>query len=38
MVYGPGNYKFSDYVKAGLPLMIIYSLLTLILVPIFFKF
>jgi di/tricarboxylate transporter len=25
MVYGPGNYKFRDYFKLGIPLTIIYS-------------
>ena len=38
MVFGPGNYKFSDYVKTGLPLMVIYSVITLVLLPVFFKF
>ncbi len=38
MVYGPGNYKFSDYLKTGLPLAAIYSLITLSLLPVFFKF
>jgi len=38
MVYGPGNYKFSDYMKAGLPLAVIYSVITLVLLPVFFKF
>ena len=38
MVYGPGSYRFGDYVKAGLPLLILYSLITLTLVPVFFKF
>ncbi len=38
MVYGPGNYRFTDYLKAGLPLAIIYSLITLALLPVFFKF
>jgi len=38
MVYGPGNYKFSDYVKTGLPLLVIYSVITLALLPVFFKF
>lgn len=30
MVMGPGNYKFKDYTKIGLPLTFIYSLSTLI--------
>jgi di/tricarboxylate transporter len=29
MVYGPGNYKFRDYFKLGIPLTIIYSGLSL---------
>ncbi len=38
MVYGPGNYRFSDYIKAGLPLSILYSVIVCLLVPVFFKF
>jgi di/tricarboxylate transporter len=38
MVYGPGNYRFLDFMKAGLPLLVIYSLVTLALLPVFFKF
>ena len=38
MVYGPGSYRFSDYMKAGLPLLVIYSVITLALLPVFFKF
>ncbi|MCM4157761.1 SLC13 family permease [Gramella sp. AN32] len=34
LVYGPGKYKFSDFVKAGLPLTIILLILILIMVPI----
>ena len=34
MVYGPGGYKFSDYVKIGLPLNIIVWLLVSALIPI----
>ena len=26
MVYGPGGYKFSDFIKVGLPLSIIFWL------------
>lgn len=29
MVYGPGGYTFTDYLKAGLPLTLLYSILTL---------
>jgi di/tricarboxylate transporter len=38
MVFGPGNYKFSDFLKAGLPLALIYGLISLTLLPLFFKF
>ena len=34
MVYGPGGYRFSDYVKIGLPLNIIVWLLVSALIPI----
>ncbi|MDP3261469.1 MAG: SLC13 family permease [Tabrizicola sp.] len=33
MVYGPGGYKFSDYVKIGLPLNIIVMLVACALIP-----
>lgn len=29
MVYGPGNYQFRDYLKLGLPLTLIYFILTI---------
>ncbi|WP_029406889.1 SLC13 family permease [Thiomicrorhabdus sp. Milos-T2] len=38
MVYGPGNYQFKHYIQAGLPLTIVYSIVVLILVPVFFPF
>lgn len=38
MVYGAGGYKFSDYVRIGLPVSILYSALVLGLVPLFFPF
>lgn len=34
LVYGPGRYKFIDFIKAGLPLTIILLLIILVLVPI----
>jgi di/tricarboxylate transporter len=34
MVYGPGGYKFSDYLKVGLPLNILIWLLCSALIPI----
>jgi di/tricarboxylate transporter len=33
MVYGPGGYKFSDYLRVGLPLNIIIWLLCSALIP-----
>lgn len=38
MILGPGGYKFKDYVKAGLPLIIVSTIVSLILLPIFFPF
>lgn len=38
LVSGAGNYKSKDFIKLGLPLSIIYSIIVLTLVPIFFKF
>jgi di/tricarboxylate transporter len=31
MVYGPGGYKFRDYVKVGLPLTMLYMILSVVL-------
>lgn len=38
MVYGYGNYKFTDYVKVGLPFEIIYFAGAILLAPIFWPF
>jgi di/tricarboxylate transporter len=35
MVYGPGGYKFSDYMRIGIPLNIITGLTACIVIPIF---
>ena len=35
MVYGPGGYRFTDYMKLGLPLSIMCWLISSILIPIF---
>ncbi len=38
MVYGPGGYKFTDYIKVGLPLGIMLWILAIIFIPIFWPF
>ena len=38
MVYGPGRYRFRDYVRIGLPLSILAGVIVLTLVPFIWKF
>ncbi len=38
LVFGPGKYKFMDFLKVGLPLTIILFILLMVLVPIFWPF
>ncbi|MCL1137633.1 SLC13 family permease [Shewanella pneumatophori] len=38
MVYNAGNYRFSDFVRVGLPLSLLYSAIVVLLVPVFFPF
>lgn len=38
MVVGAGGYRFNDYVKAGLPLIIIATIISMIILPIAFPF
>ena len=38
MVYGPGGYKFSDYVKVGLPLSVLLWIVATIVIPILWPF
>jgi di/tricarboxylate transporter len=33
MVYGPGKYRFSDFVRVGAPLTVLIYLLAILLVP-----
>jgi di/tricarboxylate transporter len=33
MVYGPGGYKFADFVRFGLPLSVLCGIITLAIVP-----
>ncbi len=38
MVYGPGGYRFSDFIRVGLPLNMIFWLITVLLTPKVFPF
>ena len=38
MVYGPGGYRFSDFVRFGVPLNLLVAAVTLALTPIVFPF
>lgn len=38
MVYGPGEYSFTDFVKIGIPLSILVGVITVLLTPLFFPF
>lgn len=38
LVYGPGNYRFSDYLKLGIPLNILVIVMGSLLIPVFWAF
>lgn len=38
MVFAPGGYNFNDYVKAGLPMVVIGAIASLVLLPLIFPF
>jgi di/tricarboxylate transporter len=38
MVMGPAGYKFGDYWKLGLPLLVLYGLVAVLLVPLIWSF
>ncbi len=38
MVYGPGGYRFSDYLRIGVPLTVLVGVITVLLAPVFWPF
>ena len=38
MVMGPGGYRFGDYWKLGLPMLVLFGVVAVILVPVFWSF
>jgi di/tricarboxylate transporter len=38
LVYGPGSYRFSDYIKVGVPLTLIFWVLATLLIPLAWPF
>jgi di/tricarboxylate transporter len=38
IVYGPGGYRFRDFVKVGLPLNIIIMIVALLIIPMVWRF
>jgi di/tricarboxylate transporter len=38
MIYVPGGYRFSDYVKVGTPLNVLTWIVSMIVIPLYFPF
>ena len=38
MIYGPGNYRFKDYLRVGTPLNILLWIVASVVIPYFFPF
>lgn len=38
MVYGPGGYRFRDFLKVGVPLNVLFMVVSLIVIPLFWDF
>lgn len=37
-VYGAGGYKFTDFIKVGLPLNVVFAVVAVLIIPLFFPF
>jgi len=38
MVYGPGGYKFKDYIRVGFPLSLLYMVATIVILKLVFGY
>jgi di/tricarboxylate transporter len=38
LVLGPGDYRFRDCLRVGLPLQVLFGILTIVFVPLLFPF
>ena len=38
MVMGPGGYRFADYLRAGIPVSLLVAIISLTLIPVFWRF
>jgi di/tricarboxylate transporter len=38
MVYGPGGYRFSDFLRVGVPLNILFGVISILLTPLIYRF
>jgi di/tricarboxylate transporter len=38
LIFGPGNYRFNDFVRVGTPLNVIFWVLAVVLIPVFWPF
>jgi di/tricarboxylate transporter len=38
MVYGPGGYKFNDYLRIGIPLNLVAALVSILIIPLIWQF
>ena len=38
MVYGPGGYRFSDFLKVGIPMNILFMIIAMVTIPLMWTF